>query len=80
MDAETRWTRWRRRVTAMTVVFAGAALWAGIAFGGPAAGAGKDRGGAARVAKHAKAKRVQSPLHGDGQCPFAHDGGASVQV
>ena len=45
MDAETRWTRWRRRVTAMTVVFAGAALWAGIAFGGPAAGAGKDRGG-----------------------------------
>jgi len=80
MDAETRWSRWRRRAAAMVVVVAGAALWAGIAFGGGAAGAGKDRGGAAKVAKHAKAKRVQARVHGDGQCPFAHDGGAAVQV
>jgi hypothetical protein len=80
MDAETRWSRWRRYAAAVAVVVLGAAMWAGVALGGGAAGAGKDRGGAAKAAKHAKSTRVQTRMHGDGECPFAHGGGAAAQV
>jgi hypothetical protein len=80
MNAETRSSTWRRRAAAVAVVCAGAAVWAGVAFGGGAGSAGKDRGDAAKAAKRSHATRVHARAHGDGQCPFAHDGGAATQV
>src|SRR3954451_2414206 len=85
MNAETRSSTWRRRAAAVAVGLAGAALWAGVAFGGGAGSAANDRGGAgkapkaAKAAKRAHVARVQTRAH-DGECPFAHDGGASAQL
>ena len=86
MDAETRSSRWRRDAAAVAVVVAGAAVWAGVAFGGGAAGTANDRGGAAKAPRAAKAAKrahvahVQVRAHHDGQCPFADGGGASAQL